>query len=70
MEYEGASNHGAHFFARLLIARIRPRRVLELACGSGRVTLHSRSGPAMAEIVGVYSSIDMLGQSGHGARCR
>src|SRR5262245_33286473 len=37
MEYEGASNQDAHFFARLL-ARIRPRRVLELACGSGRVT--------------------------------
>jgi hypothetical protein len=31
MEYEGASNHDAHFFARLL-ARVRPRRVLELAC--------------------------------------
>ena len=38
MEYEGASNHDAHFFARLL-ARVRPRRVLALACGSGRVIL-------------------------------
>jgi tRNA1(Val) A37 N6-methylase TrmN6 len=37
MEYEGASNHDARFFARL-VARARPRRVLELACGSGRVT--------------------------------
>ena len=27
MEYEGAGNHDAHFFARLL-ARVRPRRVL------------------------------------------
>src|SRR6476659_9170651 len=34
MEYEGASNQDAHFFARL-IARVRPRRVLELGCGSG-----------------------------------
>ena len=33
MEYEGASNQDAHFFARLL-ARVR---VLELAYGSGRV---------------------------------
>ena len=32
MEYEGASNHDARFFARLL-ARVRARRVLELACG-------------------------------------
>jgi ubiquinone/menaquinone biosynthesis C-methylase UbiE len=37
MEYEGASNSDARFFARLL-ARVRPRRVLALACGSGRVT--------------------------------
>jgi hypothetical protein len=35
MEYEGDSNHDVQFFARLL-ARVRPRRVLELACGSGR----------------------------------
>jgi len=59
MEYEGASNHDAHFFARLL-ARTRPRRVLELACGSGRVTFAIASALPMAEIVGVDSSIDML----------
>jgi hypothetical protein len=37
VEYEGSSNDDAHFFARL-VARVRPRRVLELACGLGRVT--------------------------------
>jgi ubiquinone/menaquinone biosynthesis C-methylase UbiE len=62
MEYEGASNHDARFFARLL-ARVRPRRVLELACGSGRVTFTLAAALPRAEIVGVDSSIDMLGQA-------
>jgi len=62
MEYEGAGNHDAHFFARLL-ARVRPRRVLELACGSGRVTFTLAAALPVAEIVGVDSSIDMLGKA-------
>ena len=62
MEYEGTSNHDACFFARLL-ARSRPRRVLELACGSGRVTFTLATALPMAEIMGVDSSIDMLGQA-------
>ena len=62
MEYEGASNHDARFFARLL-ARVRARRVLELACGSGRVTFTLAAALPTAEIVGVDSSIDMLGQA-------
>jgi SAM-dependent methyltransferase len=62
MEYEGASNHDARFFARLL-ARVRPRRVLELACGSGRVTFTLAAALPMAEIVGVDSSIDMLAKA-------
>jgi ubiquinone/menaquinone biosynthesis C-methylase UbiE len=62
MEYEGASNHDAHFFARLL-ARTGPRRVLEMACGSGRVTLTLAAALPTAEIVGVDSSIDMLRQA-------
>src|SRR5262245_66272419 len=62
MEYEGASNHDARFFARLL-ARIRRRRVLELACGSGRVTFTLAAALPMARIVGVDSSIDMLDQA-------
>jgi len=62
MEYAGASNHDARFFARLL-ARVRPRRVLELACGSGRVTFTVAAALPMAEIVGVDLSIDMLRQA-------
>jgi SAM-dependent methyltransferase len=62
MEYEGASNHDAEFFARLL-ARVRPRRVLELACGSGRVTFTLAAALPKAEIVGVDSSIEMLGKA-------
>src|SRR5262249_42780277 len=59
MEYAGASNHDGRFFAQLL-ARVRPRRVLELACGSGRVTFTLAAALPVAEIVGVDSSIDML----------
>src|SRR5215470_17441985 len=62
MEYEGASNEDARFFARLL-ARVRPRRVLELACGSGRVTFPLAAALPRAEIVGVDSSIEMLGNA-------
>ena len=62
MEYAGASNHDARFFARLL-ARVRPRRVLEMACGSGRVTFTLAAALPLAEIVGVDSSIDMLGKA-------
>src|SRR5262245_46943837 len=60
MEYEGDGNQDAQFFAGLL-ARVRPRRVLELACGSGRVTFTLAAALAKAEIVGVDSSIEMLG---------
>src|SRR5262245_31836981 len=62
MEYEGASNHDARFFARLL-ARLRTRRVLELACGSGRVTFTLASALPNAQIIGVDSSIEMLGRA-------
>jgi SAM-dependent methyltransferase len=62
MEYEGASNHDAHFLARLL-ARVRPRRVLELACGSGRVTFTLAAALPTARIVGVDASIHMLGKA-------
>jgi ubiquinone/menaquinone biosynthesis C-methylase UbiE len=62
LEYAGASNHDARFFARLA-ARVRPRRVLELACGSGRVTFTLAAALPEAEIVGVDSSGDMLAQA-------
>jgi len=62
MEYEGASNQDAQFLARLL-ARVRPRRVLELACGSGRVTFTLAAALAKAQVVGVDSSNEMLGHA-------
>ena len=62
MEYEGASNQDAQFLARLL-APVRPRRVLELACGSGRVTFALAAALAKAQIVGVDSSNEMLGHA-------
>src|SRR5262245_46777029 len=62
MEYEGAPNEDVQFLARLL-ARFRPRRVLELACGSGRVTFPIAAALPNAEIVGVDSSIEMLGHA-------
>ncbi len=49
-------------FYRRLVQRLRPRRVLELACGSGRVTL-PLAGLAAAqgfEIVGVELAEEML----------
>jgi SAM-dependent methyltransferase len=64
MEYAGASNDDARFLARLLSrVRPRPRRVLEMACGSGRVIFTLAAALPMAEIVGVDSSIEMLGQA-------
>jgi SAM-dependent methyltransferase len=62
LEYAGANDHDARFFARLL-ARVRPRRVLELACGSGRVTFTLATALPRAKIVAVDSSFDMLGQA-------
>jgi len=62
MEYAGARNEDAQFLSRLL-ARVRPRRVLELACGSGRVTFALAAALPKAEIVGVDSSIEMLGRA-------
>lgn len=62
MEYEGTGDDDARFFARLL-ARVSPRRVLELACGSGRMTFTLAAALPEATIVAVDSSIDMLGQA-------
>jgi hypothetical protein len=67
IEYEGASNHDARFFARLL-ARVRPRRVLELACRSGRVTFTLAAALPMAEIVGVERPRRRPRKGGHRRR--
>src|SRR5262245_1064534 len=55
MEYAGADNQDAEFFAKLL-ERVESRRVLEFACGSGRVTFTLAAALPMIEIVGVDSS--------------
>src|SRR5215218_5957766 len=49
-------------FYRRLVERLRPRRVLELACGSGRVTLPLAELAASQEfeIVGVELAAEML----------
>jgi len=44
-------------------SRVRPRRVLELACGSGRVTFTLAAALAKAQVVGVDSSNGMLGHA-------
>src|SRR5262245_31243886 len=62
MEYEGASNQDAHFFARLL-ARVRPRRVLELARGSGRVTFTLGAALRSAVLCGADASHELPGQA-------
>ena len=62
LEHEGASKDDVRFFARLL-ARIRPRHVLELACGSGRMTFVLAAALPMVEIVGVDVSREMLARA-------
>jgi len=62
LEHEDAGNQDARFFARLL-GRIRPRRVLELACGSGRMTFALAAALPRAGIIGVDSSIEMLAKA-------
>jgi SAM-dependent methyltransferase len=59
MEYEGAENHDAGFLAALL-APFAPRRLLEFACGSGRVTFSLAAALPATTIVGVDSSPEML----------
>jgi SAM-dependent methyltransferase len=59
LEHEG-DDRDIEFY-RQLVGRLRPRRVLELACGSGRLTLPLASADATdLEIVGVELSADML----------
>lgn len=62
MEYEGSENDDARFFASLL-TQVAPRRLLEFACGSGRVTFSLAAALPATTIVGVDSSPEMLGQA-------
>jgi ubiquinone/menaquinone biosynthesis C-methylase UbiE len=59
LEHASSGNADARFFARVL-ARARARRVLELACGSGRVALTLAESLPAAQIVGVDASVEML----------
>ena len=59
MEHRDTGHLDARFFARLL-TRLRPSRVLELACGSARVTLALAAALPTTRIVGVDRSRDML----------
>jgi SAM-dependent methyltransferase len=62
LEHAGDRNEDARFFARLL-RRVRPRRVLELACGTGRVAVTLAAALPNAAIVGVDTSVEMLAQA-------
>lgn len=59
LEYAESTEEDVRFFARAL-ARLRPTRVLELACGAGRITYPLAAALPTAELVGVDSSRDML----------
>jgi SAM-dependent methyltransferase len=63
LEHEG-DNEDVNFYIRLVEA-LRPRRVLELAAGSGRVALQLPRAAAAAdfEIVGVELADSMLGEA-------
>jgi SAM-dependent methyltransferase len=62
LEHEG-NDEDVRFYIDL-VARLRPRRVLELAAGSGRVTLPlARSVGDGVEIVGLELSDTMLGEA-------
>lgn len=59
LEYAESDEEDVRFFTRAL-ARLRPTRVLELACGSGRITYALAAALRATDIVGVDSSRDML----------
>src|SRR5262249_45224983 len=59
LEHARESHEDARFFARVL-ARRRPRRVLELACGTGRVTLRLAPALPKTEVVALDASVEML----------
>ena len=62
LEYAESDEEDVRFFTRVL-ARIRPARVLELACGSGRITYALAAVLRAVEVIGVDSSRDMLARA-------
>ncbi len=59
LEYQGQSEHDVPFWCEL-VTRYTPQRVLELACGSGRIGLELLRGPGNFLLEGLDISADML----------
>lgn len=62
LEYAESDDADVRFYTRALL-RVRPARVLELACGSGRVTFAVAAALRGATVVGVDTSAEMLQQA-------
>ena len=62
LEYAESDEEDLRFWIRAL-ARLKPARILELACGAGRVTYALATALRSAQIVGVDSSPEMLAQA-------
>src|SRR5579863_3200859 len=60
LEYQGQSEQDLPFW-RELVMRYTPGRVLELACGSGRVGMGLLHSPGSFELEGLDISAEMLG---------
>jgi len=60
LEYQSQSEQDVPFWQEL-VARYLPERVLELACGSGRIGLELLRGPGSFNMVGLDLSEEMLG---------
>jgi SAM-dependent methyltransferase len=59
LEYQGQSEQDLPFW-RELVMRYTPQRVLELACGSGRIGMDLLHGPGNFELEGLDISPEML----------
>lgn len=60
LEYQSQSEQDVPFWQGL-VARYLPERILELACGSGRIGLELLRGPGSFNMVGLDLSEEMLG---------
>lgn len=59
LEYQGQSEQDIPFW-RELVMRYTPQRVLELACGSGRISIELLHGPGNFQLEGLDISEEML----------
>src|ERR1700730_8101549 len=60
LEYQSQSEQDVPFW-RELVMRYLPQRMLELACGSGRIGLELLRGPGDFQLEGIDISEEMLG---------